>query len=124
MGADMTRWLQAAKQEAGHKMEPTPGTLWTCEGQGIATGRGVMSVKSVLSRGSNPAIGAEAGKPDDPGADTFAHGQGINGDPRTWTGRVVSLADWRRLSQWDRHGPDGRFFYGDTRQWEKPRDPA
>lgn len=38
--------------------------------------------------------------------------------PRTWTGRVVSLAEWRALSAWDRHGPDGRIFNGLSRRWE------
>ncbi|MCC0071101.1 MAG: hypothetical protein H6897_14390 [Rhodobacteraceae bacterium] len=72
----------------------------------------------------NPKFAPEAAKPADlarPAPEPFAQGKRINGDPRTWTGRVVSLADWRRLSEWERHGPNGRWFYGDARQWEKPR---
>lgn len=48
------------------------------------------------------------------------HGHSVSGAPRTWTGRVVSLDQWRKLSDWDRHGPDGRVWNGATQQWENP----
>lgn len=38
--------------------------------------------------------------------------------PRTWSGRVVSLAAWRELTDWERHGPRGRRWNGLTGQWE------
>ena len=41
----------------------------------------------------------------------------VTGRPMTWTGRVVSLDAWRRLSAWERHGPDGRLFCGICRAW-------
>ena len=41
-------------------------------------------------------------------------------EPRTWTGRVVSLADWRRMSEWERHGPNGRLWCGICRAWHLP----
>lgn len=44
----------------------------------------------------------------------------ITGRPKTWTGRVVSLDEWRKLSAWDRHGPDGRMFCGACREWVMP----
>lgn len=112
-------WFDAyralAAIEAGDMPDPAPDP---------AAGRLARLARLARPPARKPETATGAGTPDDPGADTFAHGQGINGEPRTWTGRVVSLADWRRLSQWERHGPDGRYFYGDTRQWEKPRDPA
>lgn len=49
--------------------------------------------------------------------DAFRHGRSPDGRPRTWTGRVVSLDEWRKLSTWDRHGPDGRLFCGICRAW-------
>lgn len=52
---------------------------------------------------------------DDGGA--FRHGRSLTGDPRTWTGRVVSLDAWRSLSAWERHGPDGRLWCGVCRAW-------
>ena len=42
------------------------------------------------------------------------------GRVQTWTGRVVSLADWRNLTEWERHGPNGRYWCRITHQWEQP----
>lgn len=50
--------------------------------------------------------------------DPFRHGRSVTGKSRTWTGRVVSLADWAKLSDWDRHGSTGQMWNGLTRQWE------
>ncbi len=50
--------------------------------------------------------------------DDFKHGFACNGYPKTWTGKIVSLEAWRQLSEWDKHGPDGRLFYGKTKRWE------
>lgn len=35
----------------------------------------------------------------------------------TWTGRVVSLDEWRRLTAWERHGPNGRQWCGIISTW-------
>jgi hypothetical protein len=60
-----------------------------------------------------------APKPSAPDAsDPFRHGRSINGTPLTWTGRIVSLDEWRRLSEWERHGSTGQEWNGLTRQWE------
>ena len=53
--------------------------------------------------------------------DQFRHGFTFTGRPKTWTGKIVSLDEWRRLSAWDRHGPDGRVWNGKTRAWEVPQ---
>lgn len=52
--------------------------------------------------------------------DAFRHGRSFAGAPRTWTGRIVSLGEWRSLSAWDRHGTDGRLFCGICRAWVAP----
>jgi hypothetical protein len=52
--------------------------------------------------------------------DPFRHGRSAGGNPRTWTGRIVSLDEWRSLSAWNRHGPDGRLFCGICRDWVQP----
>jgi len=49
--------------------------------------------------------------------ETFPHGLSVAGNPLTWTGRVVSLDAWRRLSEWEKHGPNGRHWCGITRNW-------
>ena len=53
--------------------------------------------------------------------ETFPHGLTCAGYPLTWTGRIVSLDEWRHLTEWERHGPRGRFWNGITKQWETPK---
>jgi hypothetical protein len=53
--------------------------------------------------------------------DAFRHGVSVAGTPLTWTGRVVSLAEWRSLSEWQRHGPNGRLWCGIARDWIKAK---
>ncbi|PTX75816.1 hypothetical protein [Sulfitobacter mediterraneus] len=47
----------------------------------------------------------------------MGHGFAINGHPKTWTGNIVSLDAWRGLSDWERHGPNGRVWCGVCREW-------
>ncbi len=44
---------------------------------------------------------------------------GVGGRPVTWTGKIVNLDEWRRLTDWERHGPNGRMWNGKTQQWEQ-----
>ena len=48
----------------------------------------------------------------------FRHGTSVVGNPLTWTGKVVSLEAWRDLTEWEKHGPDGRHWNGINRKWE------
>ena len=57
------------------------------------------------------------GAPPDANSDEFRHGFGVGGSPLTWTGRVVSLSAWRQLTEWEKHGPDGRVLNGKTKRW-------
>lgn len=51
-------------------------------------------------------------------AEPFPHGTySLTGEPRTWSGRIVSLEEWRRLSDWERHGSTGKLFCGICRAW-------
>ena len=58
-----------------------------------------------------------------PVADTndHRHGFALGGRPKTWTGKIVSLDEWRRLTEWEKHGPDRRQWNGRTRKWEEPK---
>ena len=106
----MTRWLAAAKaakwDNPVQPPEPQAGE--------------VLSVKSVLSEGERPAVTppnlannvAQAAT-----TATFRHGRSPGGRPLTWTGHVVSLDEWRNLSDWDRHGPNGRRWCGNSKGW-------
>ena len=115
-----------------------------CDDPPSASPQPVLSVVSVLSEGGqpippaatgpgriaqiariarppvqNPEIGREAARPEDlPAPEAFAHGRSVTGKPLTWTGRVVSLEAWRRLSDWERHGSTGKMWNGLSRQWE------
>jgi len=55
-----------------------------------------------------------------PSAETFRHGVSLTGQPLTWTGHIVSLDAWRILTEWEKHGPNGRHWNGITKQWEGP----
>lgn len=50
--------------------------------------------------------------------DSFSHGFSGDDYRRTWTGKVVSLADWRQMTEWDKHGSTGKLWNGLTRAWE------
>ena len=92
--------------------------------------RGIAQIARIARPpAQNPKIEREGARPDDMAdGDAFTHGKGINGTPRTWTGRVVSLDEWRRLSDWERHGSTGKLWNGLTQQWEplegRAHDPA
>ena len=47
----------------------------------------------------------------------FPHGRAVNGYPKTWTGKIVSPDMWHELTEWERHGPDGRLWCGACREW-------
>jgi hypothetical protein len=113
----MTRWLRAAKQASG---------------DGKAEAGPVLSVVSVLSEGERSEAdnvsgfarqyARDARAAPDPNTDAFPYGTACNlGDaPRTWEGRVVSLATWKRLTEWERHGPNGRLWCGLCQCWHMP----
>ena len=46
------------------------------------------------------------------------HGFAINGHPKTWTGKIVSMNEWRQLSEWEKHGSTGKHWNGLKQQWE------
>ena len=52
--------------------------------------------------------------------DMWRHGVSVTGSPRTWTGRIVSLDAWRTLTEWEKHGPNGRHWCGVTKRWRHP----
>jgi len=75
-----------------------------------------LRVAEVASVATPPA---RAERPDQ-GAAAFPYGSSPGGRPLAWTGRVVSLADWRTLTDQERHGPNWRHWCGVTKQWLQP----
>lgn len=67
---------------------------------------------------ANVAKPYESEQPDNVGAETY--GESPGGRALTWTGRVVSLDAWRELSEWEKHGPNGRRWNGLSQSWETP----
>jgi hypothetical protein len=56
-----------------------------------------------------------------PSAEIFPHGVTFTGQPKTWAGGIVSLDVWRNLTEWEKHGPNGRHWNGKTQTWEQPK---
>lgn len=134
----MTRWLQAAQRakvaptnlHPADKTDKTDKTPPIAEiGLQFAQTEMVLSVLSVLSEDCIPRHQCkvpalirldEATSPGLAG-DAARARCNVTGRPMTWTGRVVSLDAWRRLSAWEQHGPAGRLFCGVCRAWVAPR---
>ena len=117
----MTRWLLAAVSAHMPKdrTDITDETHAKVENRGrIARPKEVVSVVSERQRPEITPAAPAPSRPDD--GDPFWHGASVAGLPRTWTGRIVSLDEWRRLAAWDRHGPDGRSFCGACHAWVMP----
>lgn len=83
-----------------------------------------MSVVSEGERGAAAAFGAGQETPNacrikTPSAqETKVQAKTVGGRVTTWTGRVVSLDEWRRLTAWERHGPHGRHWNGLSQFWK------
>ena len=65
-----------------------------------------------------PSIAAAAVSNHTPELGAFPYGSSCGGRPRTWTGNVISLDEWRRASEWDRHGSTGQLWNGLAWRWE------
>lgn len=65
--------------------------------------------------------GSPQDAPERPAKATLPDKVGVGGRPVTWTGKVVSLDDWRNLTDWERHGPNGRLWNGKIQQWEEAK---
>ncbi|AXI43530.1 hypothetical protein [Sulfitobacter sp. SK011] len=96
------------------KQAVTPATSATSATQERETALKVAKVAEVA------ALPRQIRKTNDKAPDDHRHGFALGGRPKIWTGKVVSLDEWRRLSEWEKHGPNGRHWNGITRQWELP----
>lgn len=96
------------------KAEPLP-----CRWGAVRRFLGAMGIAPDLSPPSEAVAWAACqGAPATP--DTRPHSLACIGKPKTQTGRVVALEEWRRLSAWERDGPGGLHWDGITRQWKEP----
>lgn len=90
---------------ATQKAKSTP---FVAKVAGVATSQAQIPKTEDQTTSSNVAV-----------EDDCRHGFAINGYPKTWTGNIVSLDAWRQLSEWDKHGPNGRMWNGITKRWER-----
>lgn len=112
--------VQSALAEIMGATPATPATPAT-NGPNVASVAGVAAQRpeiqppaKVLPFAAQPS--APAQKQDD--GKSFPHGVcDFTDRPRTWTGKVVALDEWRRLSDWERNGPAGRLWCGVCRVW-------
>lgn len=104
----MTKWLQASRrvltEDKTDRTDKTPETNPSEQ---------VVSVLSVSSQRQSVVSDLHPDQHND-----MRHGMSKGGRPLTYSGRVVSLEDWRTLSEWEKHGPDGRAWNCTTQQWE------
>ncbi|MEY8842051.1 hypothetical protein AB9K41_23730 [Cribrihabitans sp. XS_ASV171] len=113
-----------AEIEGGQSTAPEAATLATLATTATIPAR-VANVASVATppaleneAEASEAMPSVANVADVATPETFPHGASVAGTPLTWTGRVVSIEAWRRLSEWDRHGPKGRNWSGVAKVWE------
>jgi|SRR5690606_1499610 len=119
----MTRWLQAANasRNLNDKTDKTDKTTPGCTQPVLTEPQDeVLSVLSVLSIDVHASSETNTVASSGEAHDRIRQGQRDPAMPRTWTGRVVSLDEWRSMSAWDRHGPNGRVFCGIARKWRDP----
>ena len=105
--------VQTALKEIESGQAAPPGCV--AEVAGVATPPVGKPTREASGAGAHVAGVANVATPE-----TFPRGVSVTGSPCTWTGRVVSLDEWRRLSEWERRGPHGRMFCGACREWVLP----
>ena len=76
---------------------------------------GFLQVSTLFAGGDKESVSSEHMQ----APTEFPHGTAFNGEPKTWTGKIVSLDEWRRLSEWDRHGSTALMYCGACRGWKK-----
>jgi len=114
-------WFDVQKALAEIERDDTPLSSPPLPAAQTPATRTRVAVVASVATGATHKRKTESPARDDmqPG-ETFRHGVSVTGLPLTWTGRIVLLDDWRRLTEWEKHGPNGRRWNGSTKQWEEP----
>ena len=103
---------QAALRKLNTEPEPL-ATSATTATQSPANQLHVADVADVATPG-----GQYLRKPEPPEL-TSPYGNTWGGRMKTWTGKIVSLDEWRSMLDWERHGSTGKVWNGLTRRWER-----
>lgn len=114
--------VQAALAEILKEPPATVATPATSRSD-VATVAGVAAVWRRAPGRAEPEVAPPAQRAADPPSrqdEASPYGVAVGGRPMTWTGKVVSLAEWRALSEWERHGPGAQHWDGVSRTWREP----
>jgi hypothetical protein len=91
------------------------------ETENVETETPAQSRESQQSQPQAVPFGTDTGQPKPsapaPSRDADTPPLTDTGRVKTWTGKIVSLDDWRNMSEWERHGPKGRIWCGIHREW-------
>lgn len=112
--AALTRALEVENQDTEGGDTATMATMATNhepDPESVTVVAIVATTPSQEINETNAAVGAKADGSD------FKHGRSLTGRPRTWTGKIVSIEEWRSLSDWERDGPNGRIWCGQCQDW-------
>ena len=118
----MSRWLQMAEQGEKTKEALPANRPKPAESPDVEAGRDFLPVSTGLPVGVSEKTETDRERPKTPVKSTFKHGRSLTGRPLTWTGKIVSLEEWRALSSWERHGPNGWIWCGRCERWHVQGD--
>lgn len=117
----MSKWLLPAL-EAKQASTAPPDTSTKADNRLAIVGDTPFCQVLSMSRAAATPPATEACAPHEPIIEDPPAEPDEEGFCHTWTGRVVSLIEWRTMSRWDRHGPEGRLFCGICRRWTRRDD--
>lgn len=115
----MSRWLELA-EEAPENSDTSTRHLTKPDNNRDGGGeRGFCPLLSNVKRqeSKNSAPVAVTPSPSPPAREPMLDQASVGGRPVTWTGRVVSLDDWRNMTDWERHGPRKKVWCGLNKRW-------
>lgn len=106
----MSKWLAIAKEATTYSNTVTDNPTKPDKTVILETESDFCQVLSGCQATENEAAAA-LGRPE------MCHGFAVSGRPRTWTGQIVSLDEWRKLTAWQKHGADGQLWCGVCKSW-------
>lgn len=106
----MSKWLAIAKDPATHSNILTDNPTKPDKMAVLETKTDFCQVLSGCQAvRDEPAVASECSE--------MLYGFAISGRPKTWTGQIVSLDEWRRLTPWQKHGADDQLWCGVCKSW-------
>lgn len=111
MGGEMSRWLQLVRKAAENPAS-LPDTPTEPDKSPSAVPE--QAFCPLLSGCRVENLEKDRSELEEP----HAPSQSIGNRPRCWQGKVVSITEWKALSDWERWGPQGATWNPLTARWE------